>query len=289
MVHCAQQGISRCGIRARSTRNTLTRPVGTVPAGKELTCRQNKEKGSTIMLRKTSFILAASAACTAASAQSDVFNITIENLSPNVFTPAPFIAHNSSFDLFTAGKPTSSALEMLAENGITDGVTALAMAAGSDVTSFGVAGNAPIGPGGSAMVELKTDSAHGWLSFASMLAFSNDAFIGGAFGDGAINLYDNGRPFRGEIILFGSDVWDAGTEVNDELAAHVPALGGGGGVAEGHVLFRPHGGILGVGDIPLDRNWGRGQVARITIVPAPAGAAALMAGGLLTMVRRRRN
>lgn len=222
----------------------------------------------------------------AAGASADMFQITIENLGPNVLTPAPFISHNAAFDLFSAGAPASASVEALAEDGMVAGVLADAAAAGANVADVQVAGAAPIPPGGSAMIMLNADAAHPWLSFASMLAVSNDAFIGVATGDGAIDLYPGGSPFNGVIMLTHREVWDAGTEVNDELAINVPALGGAGSVDENGVIFAPHAGILGVGDIPLSFNWVEGDVARITIVPEPA-TLSLLGLGLFALLRRR--
>jgi hypothetical protein len=207
-----------------------------------------------------------------------------------VLTPAPFIAHDASFDLFDSGWMVSADIELLAEDGVTDGVVGLAKGAkGGAVLDFGVAGNAPIGPGESATAVIEADLAHPYLSFASMLAFSNDGFIGWAYGDGALDLFPGGSPFSGDIIITPDGVWDAGTEVNDELAAHVPALGAplGAGVDEDGVLLRPHQGILGIGDIPIERNWIAGDVARITIVPEPTSLALLGLGALLLVTRRR--
>lgn len=231
---------------------------------------------------------AAAAAFFAVQASAEDFQITIENLSPNVLTPAPFISHDATFDLFDEGAPASSELEQLAEDGVTSGVTGLAAAAGVAVADWDVAGGAPIGPGGSATITVSADLSRPYLSFASMLAVTNDAFIGWAVGDGALDLFPGGTPYAGSITIGPDGVWDAGTERNDELAANVPALGGSGGLDEGGVISRPHPGITGDADIPLSRDWTGGDVARITIVPEPTslglfGMVAL--GGL--MLRRR--
>lgn len=227
-------------------------------------------------------------------ARAEVFQVTIENLSQNVLTPAPFITHDSSFDLFDEGVVASGNLERLAEDGLFAGVVAQAnLALGAAVLDIQVAGGAPILPGGSAMVTIQADVAHPWLSFASMLAFSNDAFIGGAAGDGAIDLFPGGSPFVGELLIQPAEVWDAGTEVNDELAINVPALGAGveAGTPEGGVIVLGHPGIQGVGDIPLANNWLGEPVARITIVPEPSTLTMLAAiglVGLLVLIRRKR-
>ena len=200
------------------------------------------------------------------SALAENFQITIKNLSPNVLTPAPFITHSAGFDLFDSGAVASPALEALAEDGMTGGVVGMATGfLGTTVADVGVAGMAPIGPGGSESVTLMADPAHPFLSFASMLAFSNDAFIGAAAGDGAFDLFPGGSPFVGSWLITDGAVWDAGSERNDELAAHVPALMGGGGVAENGFIMSPHAGIIGIGDIPIDRNWVGGNVALISV------------------------
>lgn len=112
-----------------------------------------------------------------------------------------------------------------------------------------VAGGAPIPPGGLAMIMRNADAARPWLSFASMVAVSNDAFIGVATGDSAIDLCPGGRPFNGVIVA-------------------------------------PHAGILGVGDIPLRFKWVEGNVARTTIVPQPT-TLSLLGLGLFALLRRR--
>lgn len=223
----------------------------------------------------------------AGSAAGVEFQIKVTNLSPNVLSPVPFVTHDAGFDLFDEGAAASPAIEAVAETGNPSGVVAMAQAAlGGSVTSYGVAGGAPLTSGQSAMVTLNTDMAHRWLSFASMMGVSNDGFIGYAAGDGAINLFPGGMPLKGTFIIMPANVWDAGTEVNDESATTVGALGGFGGIDEHGVITRPHPGILGIGDIPLSFNWTGGDVAMIEIVPEPATLALLAVGGL--WLRRRR-
>ena len=188
----------------------------------------------------------------------------------------------------------SGNLERLAEDGIFANIVAQANWAGAAVLDVQVAGGAPIGPLGSATVTIQADLAHPWFSHASMLAFSNDAFIGAAFGDGAINLFPGGLPFAGQLLIQPGDVWDAGTEVNDELAVNVPGLGAGveAGVPEGGVIVRGHPGILGVGGISSDKDWRAGPVAQITFIPEPSTLtmlAAIGSLGVLVGIRRRRH
>ncbi len=177
------------------------------------------------------------------ASEAVVFRVTFENLSPNVFTPMPLVTHDGGFDLFDDGAAASAQLERLAEDGDFSGVKTQAEAElGAAVRDVQVAGGAPIPPGNSVSVLIEADPAHPWLTHASMFAISNDAFIGGAAGDGAIDLFPGGTPLSRHIMVQPSEVWDAGTEENDELAAHVPALGAivDAGTAEGGTIMMPH-------------------------------------------------
>lgn len=220
-----------------------------------------------------------------AAAQAEQFEITIQNISPNVLSPAFFGSHDGTWDLFDEGATASAAVEAVAEGGNTGPMVADAMAA-PGVYDYGVAGMAPLFGGESASVTIMADLAHPYLSYASMIGVSNDGFIGGAIGDGAIDLFPGGVPFSGTIILTHLDVWDAGTEVNDESADTVGALGGMGGVDEFGVITQPHPGILGIGDIPLSFNWVPGDVAAVTIVPEPSALALAVVGALFAFRRR---
>jgi hypothetical protein len=225
------------------------------------------------------------------------YQITITNLSPNVLSPAAFISHNSSFDLFNNKGPASSAVELLAETGNSSEVISLAAAGSISVADYGVASNGILHQGESGQVILEADLAHPWLSFMSMMGISNDGFIGGTTGDLAIPLFYSGNPVYSTYYIDPAYVWDAGTEVNDEAFGSVGALGGGnGGVDENFVVTLNHPGISGNFDIPLANNWTDGTVAKITIAPVPPaadpvpipGAIWLLGTGLIGFVGLRR-
>jgi hypothetical protein len=224
----------------------------------------------------------------AGAASADIFQITIENLSSNVLTPTAFMTANASFDVFDQGAAASPEVELMAEGGDLSGYDSLVAGAGADVLGYQKTMGGPILPGESRTVSIEADLDHQYLTFASMLGITNDAFIGTAYADGELDLFHNGQPLFADFTVSWLDVWDAGTEVNDELAENVPGMFDGmGSVDENGVISQPHAGILGVGDIPLDVDWYGFDVARITIVPAP-GAAALFGLGGIAMIRRRR-
>lgn len=215
-------------------------------------------------------------------AEATLFRIEITNLSPNVLSPTAFISHNAGFDLFDEGATASSAVELLAETGNPTGVIGLAMTGVPSVMDYQVASGGVLAQGNSGQVLLKADTAHSYLTFMSMMGISNDGFIGGTTGDGAISLFSGNMPVAGSYYITPSMVWDAGTEINDEAYGSVGALGGGnGGLDEFATITLNHPGILGIGGIdgiPAFRDWTGGDVALITVSPIPEPATMLLFG-----------
>ncbi|MBZ0114552.1 MAG: spondin domain-containing protein [Thermoanaerobaculia bacterium] len=212
-----------------------------------------------------------------------VLEISITNLAPehgNYLTPPWVGIHDGSFDTFDTGSSSSDALERLAEDGNTAPLSQLFLDSNSGLLDATVVGpNGPLAPGETAKLVLKVDGTlptSRYLSFASMVIPSNDAFVGNE-SPHAFPLFDGqGEPRLGSYLVYGNDVLDAGTEVNDELPANTAFLGQAAadtGVTEGGVVTN-HPGFKspGSGGILDDENFSAAHfdangyaVARVTV------------------------
>ena len=159
--------------------------------------------------------------------------ISIENLSSEsgtFLTPTWIGIHDGRFDLFDRYRPASIGLERLAEDGNADVLSQeFNYQAGIDRMIVGSEETETVlDPGEKAeiSIDLNTDNTnHQYLSFASMLIPSNDLFIANE-DSRSIDLFDaNGNLNSGEYIIYGDRLWDAGTEVNDELEANTAFAG----------------------------------------------------------------
>lgn len=239
-----------------------------------------------------------------ATAHGARIRVTVQSLAPadgTLFTPVWVGFHDGSFDLFDNGAPASAALQSLAEDGDFAGVSAdFAAASGTsaDGAVFGP-GAPPVFPpssGGHTDFVLDAhDAASRYLSFAAMLLPSNDAFFAN---DNAMayEIFDASGTFHARTItILGSQIWDAGTELNDEIAANVPVLGQAapntgsdeGALVHAHPGFMPGGNILAA--FPgADFTQPGYAVARISVsaVPLP-GSVWLLLGGLSVIAGRR--
>ena len=229
-------------------------------------------------------IFAMSLCMTAAQTNAEMFEFTITNVGVQPITPAFVATHDATVDIFDGGAAASAALEAIAEAGDTALMEALA-GGSAGVFDFDVGDF--IMPGESTTVMVTADPAHPYLSFAAMLPVTNDAFIGLAYGDGALDLFRLDTPSFYDFTLSFMNVWDAGTEVNTELADDVPALGGSGSPDEGGVVTRPHPGILGVGDVGPEFDFFGLDVAHVTVIPEPAALIVLAIAGLGCICCRR--
>lgn len=175
--------------------------------------------------------------------------VTITNTAPTggtALTPFWLGFHDGSFDLFDGGQAASAGLEQIAEDGDATGLGTELLEADADGQGFVAPGpNGPILAGDTAELIVDVDGAsNGSFSFAAMILPSNDAFVGNG---GEIELFNDKGRFLGEqtITLEGSDVYDAGTEVNTELdAAFINQTAPNTGVDENGVV-RLHPGFNG--------------------------------------------
>lgn len=225
-------------------------------------------------------------------AHAQEFRITLTDLTTGQpFSPPVFASHDATLSLWQLGDPASSGIRQIAESGNRNPLVAdLTPLVGSSILGLVTPLSSPLLPGGSVSILIQADAAHPWLSSAWMLGRTNDTFSG----ETGIDLLGIGGTQTFDLVAY-----DAGTEVNTELATDVPALGGSGHVAENGVIHVSPGlrtidhfvGGFGVDvngvrtDIPADWKWDvNSPVARLTIqaVPEP-GAWALLVGPGLAM------
>lgn len=215
--------------------------------------------------------------------------VFVENLAPEdgvVLSPMWVGFHDGTFDIFNPEDEAAEFLERLAEDATIEPNTdfPVTISTAFDDSELGttqgtIAGmeSPPIFPGDLTAERfvlppetLETTSRY--FSYGSMILPSNDAFI--ANGNPlAFEVYDEDGNFEGgEFIVAGSNVWDAGTEVNDEnpentafFGQQVPNTGvDENGEVQLHPGFIPNGDILAAfpgGDFTEDGY----EVARITI------------------------
>ena len=183
--------------------------------------------------------------------------VKIESLVPEngvYFSPVWVAFHDGSFDLFDVGSLASEGIEHIAEDGdvsvLQEDFAAVMGKAGVEglITSPGGFEALPIfDPGESAMAEFTLAAGDNrYMSFASMVVPSNDAFMGN-HNPWAIELFDAVGNFKGKQIITipGSMVWDAGTELNTEMdAAFINQTAPNTGVTTASPVL-PHPGYIG--------------------------------------------
>ncbi|WP_050937471.1 spondin domain-containing protein [Vibrio harveyi] len=149
------------------------------------------------------------------------YTINVANLTANQpMSPLAILAHNDKYKLFEIGKSSSVELEHLAEGG--SNAELLALKDSNDYVYQTLSGNGLVLPGSSDSVTFTVDPHKaGYVSVASMFVNTNDAFVG-----------ETGLSLKslavGESYEMSMNVWDSGTELNDELATTIPGPAGGG-------------------------------------------------------------
>jgi len=178
----------------------------------------------------TSGITPASAGLVVAKENTVSAMITITNMAPQMGTfqtPVWVGIHNGNFDLYDRNKTVTVAVERLAE----DGDVALLLsdfAATEGAIWDGVVGDAPFGPGQTVTLPFDISYEQGcshYFSYASMVVPSNDFWVANGNPVAYEVINDMGDFIGTEFMVFGDQVLDAGTEVNDEIPDNTAFFG----------------------------------------------------------------
>ncbi|MEO1131515.1 MAG: spondin domain-containing protein [Cyanobacteria bacterium J06639_1] len=241
----------------------------------------------------------------APTASAAELRVTVESLAPtngSFITPLWFGIHDGGFDLFDVGAPASMALERIAEDGTIPPLNQAFTDSGAGAAQGVVFGSAipPIGPGDAGETRFSLSappSGSLYFSYAAMILPSNDAFIGNE-NPFQFELFDANGDFVGvDFIVPGSLVWDAGTEVNDELESTTAFFGQtvlDTGTPENGVV-NLHPGFIDGGRILSSQMFSGAdftqpgyQVARVSVeeVPEPVTTLGLLVSGGLLWSRR---
>ena len=165
--------------------------------------------------------------------------VTNEGNSDFTLTPLWFAFQNGGFDLFDPNSAPSAGLEIVAEDGDVSTLVTEFDSAGQPGNLQGAVfapagfGGAPViepGETGTAFITPINPANYQYFTFASMVIPSNDTFIGNesptqyqVFTPGG-DINDPSGTFT--IQIFGSDLYDAGTELNDGFGSPFNDLGG---------------------------------------------------------------
>lgn len=204
--------------------------------------------------------------------------------SGQALSPPVFVTHSSAYNMYTFGAAAPETIWRIAEGGdrsfLLNQVNGLL---GTSVLTVAAPLSSPLPQQQSVSVLVQTDASHHLLSFASMLGWTNDGFVG------VNNLDLFGISNSVTINLFG---FDAGSEKNSEATGFLGALGGGNARDPENGVITNHPGIQGIAQAPTAWNWLPGSAASLTItaVPEPSSFALMFAGGaaVLAVSWRRR-
>lgn len=164
---------------------------------------------------------AALALCATAGAAQVNLTVTVENLAPTnsiSFAPLHLGFNNGSFDAFNNGETATSAIVSVAEGG-SGSAWQPAFAAADPSATRGTIGGL-LQPGQSRSSRFLVDTVlNPFFTFAAMVVPSNDFFIGND-SPTRFRLFDAaGNLLISSIGQKARDIWDAGSELFDPLAA----------------------------------------------------------------------
>ena len=148
-------------------------------------------------------------------------NIAPESETPTLFAPGAWVLHSEADPIFTSGeKDRGEGLEALAEDGdptlLADSLRALGLQSGVFDTPVCADSPRPLRPLEYFEFEVTASPETPFLSFATMLAQSNDLFLAPA--GGGISLFDDdSKPIAAQFVTRKLLFWDAGTEANEAL------------------------------------------------------------------------
>ena len=193
---------------------------------------------------------------TAFAGDEDTYAVTITNVTAaQSFTPLLAITHKQGHPLLMLGSPASPELVRIAEGGDTMPFQQGLMDSGMAYDAASSAGL--LGPGQSVTLHVKSKGRFNHLTVAAMLLPTND---------GVIALNGMKLPKRSQSVMVPG--YDAGSELNDELCAHIPGPHCGGAAfsdEDGEGFVHIHPGITGVGDLLSSQYDWKNPIAQITV------------------------
>lgn len=187
-----------------------------------------------------------------------LWRVTITNLTPvgsQPLSPPLVVVHSRRAEVWSVGQIANHGVAAIAEDA-NNAVLEAALPGVHGVRSVQTVPGGPIPPGTSRTFAVETNGQANRLSLLTMLVNTNDAFTG------LDSLH-----LQGHGVLLETRAYDAGSELNNERATHIPGPCCNNPFVrapEGAVI-RMHPGITGVGDLnPAVYGWSN-PVARIRI------------------------
>ena len=164
-----------------------------------------------------------------ASAHAALVDVTIttRNLAATngvAFAPLRFGFNNGTFDAFDTGQTATAPIVSIAEGG-SGSAWFPAFAAADPTATLGTVGGV-LTPGGTATFTIRVDSTvNPFFTFAAMALPSNDVFIGNDSPTEFRLLDPSGNLLITDIGQKARDIWDAGSETFDPVAAAFLVIG----------------------------------------------------------------